>query len=91
MALSDPVIDGEMPLLMGLMESSSRRSTDMPLHAMNGNANREEEDESAQLKIRKNGGMMESIVNMANSILGAGKLTARPYEFLYLSHYRNHW
>jgi len=62
-----------MPPLLGLMHSS-RRSADIPLHhitqlSSNGLA-------SDAVDISKEpagtGGMVESVANMANSILGAG-------------------
>ncbi len=90
MTISDPARDVQMPLLVGLMESS-RRSTDIPLHVVNGNADTEEENEIAQLKTRKNGGMLESIANMANAILGAGMPFLRPRSNLHSYKYRNHW
>lgn len=66
---------GEMPRLLGLMESS-RRSTDIPLqHVSDAAGNRINDEEFANLATKTSGGaggMFESIANMANSILGAG-------------------
>lgn len=65
-----------MPPLLGLMHSS-RRSTDIPLHHVAGLASSGQVGEAMVSDILKapaagTGGLMESIANMANSILGAG-------------------
>lgn len=64
----------EMPLLVGLLHSASRRSTDIPLASMNSTAGAHSSQETLELikNTEGSGGMLESIVNMANSILGAG-------------------
>lgn len=77
--------DQRMPLLVGLFDSAaSRRSLDasLPLHATNGNGNTVEigEDmvnlDELAAKRTAGGGMLDSIANMANSILGAGIIGA---------------
>ena len=68
-----------MPLLVGLFESSaSRRSLDsMPMNGANGNSVIIGEDtvdlDEIAAKRTTGGGLFDSIANMANSILGAGK------------------
>ncbi|TDL24242.1 amino acid transporter [Rickenella mellea] len=74
--------DQRMPLLVGLMESSAaRRSVDIPL-AMNGhNGDPTDGDvdlENLAAKRTAGGGMIDSVANMANSILGAG-IIGLPY------------
>lgn len=69
--------DQSMPLLVGLMESASRRSIDgsLPLHQSNGNGfsdGGEVDLEELAAKRVAGGGMIDSVANMANSILGAG-------------------
>ena len=68
--------DQRMPLLVGLFDSSaSRRSMDasLPLHGSNGTFEDDTLDlEEIAAKRTAGGGMMDSIANMANSILGAG-------------------
>lgn len=61
-----------MPLLVGLLQSSSSRDASIPLH--NDGATQEEREELEALAAKKDagGGMLDSIANMANSILGAG-------------------
>ena len=79
--------DQRMPLLVGLFDSSaSRRSIDnpsLPLRGLDSNGNcvvigdhTIDLDELAA-KRTSGGGLMDSIANMANSILGAGKLHKR--------------
>lgn len=77
LATSDTSRSGEgseMPLLVGLLHSASRRSTDIPLAPMNGTLGAHHSQETLELikNTEGSGGMLESIVNMANSILGAG-------------------
>uniref|UniRef100_A0A0W0FGT3 Putative amino acid transporter n=1 Tax=Moniliophthora roreri TaxID=221103 RepID=A0A0W0FGT3_MONRR len=73
--------DNTMPLLVGLIDTSARRSLDssIPLQA-NGHApssgNLDLEELAA--KRTKGGGLLDSIANMANSILGAG-IIGLPY------------
>ncbi|KAG9004984.1 hypothetical protein FRB94_001953 [Tulasnella sp. JGI-2019a] len=69
-----------MPLLVGLMDSSSRRSMDLPMGVP-----MEDEDDAQQLDLEDlakkrtaGGGMLDSVANMANSILGAG-IIGLPY------------
>jgi solute carrier family 38 (sodium-coupled neutral amino acid transporter), member 11 len=80
-----------MPLLVGLFDSSaSRRSLDNPSLPLNGidldgnsvviGDHTFDLDELAA-KRTAGGGMMDSIANMANSILGAGKF---PKRFLFI-------
>lgn len=71
--------DQRMPLLVGLVESSAARrgSHDIPLisHAMlaNGTVSHGETDlEELAAKRTAGGSMLDSVANMANSILGAG-------------------
>ncbi|PPQ67311.1 hypothetical protein CVT25_005895 [Psilocybe cyanescens] len=68
-----------MPLLVGLFDSSaSRRSLDasLPLHGTNGNTVTIGDDtldlDEIAAKRTAGGGLVDSIANMANSILGAG-------------------
>lgn len=66
-----------MPLLVGLLDSSARRSLDVsiPLHQGNGNGTsygNEIDLETLAAKHSTGGGMVDSVANMANSILGAG-------------------
>ncbi|KAL0955916.1 hypothetical protein HGRIS_002107 [Hohenbuehelia grisea] len=66
--------DQSMPLLVGLVDASAgRRSLDgsIPLHTDNGYLEGETLDEIAA-KRQAGGGMIDSVANMANSILGAG-------------------
>lgn len=73
--------DQSMPLLVGLLESSTaRRSMDGTLQLNNrGELGAEPlDDENIDLeelaaKRTAGGGMLDSVANMANSILGAGK------------------
>lgn len=73
-----------MPLLVGLLDSATaRRSVDGTLQLEHrGELGGEPPDDSIDLeelaaKRTAGGGMLDSIANMANSILGAGK--ARPW------------
>ena len=68
-----------MPLLVGLMDSASaRRSTDgtLQLQYQNGTAADDLSEnidlEELAAKQTAGGGMLDSVANMANSILGAG-------------------
>ncbi|KAF9566763.1 AAAP amino acid permease [Agrocybe pediades] len=79
--------DQTMPLLVGLFDSSaSRRSLDasasLPMHGNNGNrvtigGDVHDLDEIAA-KRTAGGGLLDSVANMANSILGAG-IIGLPY------------
>lgn len=66
-----------MPLLVGLLHSSaSHRDGAIPLHNGNGASGYQEGDinlEELAAKQTAGGGMIDSIANMANSILGAGE------------------
>ncbi|PFH51484.1 hypothetical protein AMATHDRAFT_74848 [Amanita thiersii Skay4041] len=66
-----------MPLIVGLFDSSSVRQSleaPVPLHSTNGHAvnHRDSDFERTVPKPNVGGGMLDSIANMANSILGAG-------------------
>ncbi|KAK0504605.1 amino acid transporter [Armillaria luteobubalina] len=68
-------MDRRMPLLVGLLESSAQRNIDtaIPLHPSTGETDPEALDlEDIAAKANAGGGMVDSIANMANSILGAG-------------------
>lgn len=64
-----------MPAMVGLMHSS-RSSTDIPLASIDDEQGVDGTDgilpEVLKAYTRGTGGMLESIANMANSILGAG-------------------
>ena len=68
-----------MPLLVGLLDSATaRRSLDGTLQLENRGAFAETEDLDVDLeelahKSTAGGGMLDSVANMANSILGAGE------------------
>lgn len=66
-----------MPLLVGLLDSSQiQRSQDGSILLTHGGESRDELDEELEGIIAKGkhgGGMLDSIANMANSILGAGQ------------------
>ncbi|KAF8658240.1 hypothetical protein AX16_002017 [Volvariella volvacea WC 439] len=67
--------DQNMPLLVGLFDTSARRSLDgsFPMRSANGSANDDHIDlEELAAKRKSGGGMIDSVANMANSILGAG-------------------
>ncbi|TFY75065.1 hypothetical protein EWM64_g8947, partial [Hericium alpestre] len=75
--------DQSMPLLVGLLDSSAaRRSIDtaiIPLGQDNGPSGSEDVDlDALAAKPTAGGGMLNSIANMANSILGAG-IIGLPY------------
>lgn len=67
-----------MPLLIGLVDhSAARQSLDIPL-SMNGVGSAEDgyrDLEELAAKRTAGGNMVDSIANMANSILGAGKIS----------------
>jgi solute carrier family 38 (sodium-coupled neutral amino acid transporter), member 11 len=75
--------DQSMPLLVGLLDASARRSLDGSLSLRPGNGTEEHDIDLEQLaaKSSSGGGMIDSVANMANSILGAGKLTAHPHSW----------
>lgn len=64
-----------MPLLIGLLDSTHiQRSQDGSM-LLTGNGQSQEVDEDLEgivTKEQNGGGMLDSIANMANSILGAG-------------------
>ncbi|KAF8906531.1 amino acid transporter [Gymnopilus junonius] len=77
--------DQRMPLLVGLFESSAaRRNSDasLPLRTTNGNRVEIGDDivdlDELAAKRTAGGGMIDSVANMANSILGAG-IIGLPY------------
>jgi solute carrier family 38 (sodium-coupled neutral amino acid transporter), member 11 len=66
-----------MPLLVGLLDASAvRRSLDIPMGADNAPECSDVDVEELVAKQGAGGGMLSSMANMANSILGAG---AYPY------------
>lgn len=67
-----PSRNQSMPLLVGLLDSSHSRGSDYPLRSSH-DLNEEHYDlEELAAKRLAGGGMIDSIANMANSILGAG-------------------
>ncbi|KZT08313.1 amino acid transporter [Laetiporus sulphureus 93-53] len=77
--------DQSTPLLVGLLDSASaRRSSDGALQLQRRDGSAEEEDEedvdleALAAKRLEGGGMLDSVANMANSILGAG-IIGLPY------------
>ena len=93
--------DQRMPLLVGLFDSSaSRRSLDnpsLPLRGVDSDGNcvvigdhTFDLDELAA-KRTSGGGLMDSIANMANSILGAGKLPKRSTFIAWFISSRYNW
>jgi len=74
-----------MPLLVGLLDAAAiRRSSDgsISMTHTNGEGNADEGDvdlEAIAAKRTAGGGLLDSVANMANSILGAGRLTALLY------------
>ncbi|KZP34694.1 amino acid transporter [Athelia psychrophila] len=70
--------DQRMPLLVGLLESSARRSLDNALPLQSTNEICDAELEEIAAKRSSGGGILDSTANMANSILGAG-IIGLPY------------
>jgi len=70
-----------MPLLVGLLDSTHiQRSQDGSILLTHGGESRDEVGEELEGIIAKGkhgGGMLDSIANMANSILGAGECAFR--------------
>jgi sodium-coupled neutral amino acid transporter 11 len=68
-----------MPLLVGLLDASEvRRSLDIPM-SVDGVPEYSDVDlDELAAKQSAGGGMLNSIANMANSILGAGTYPASP-------------
>ena len=64
--------DGSMPLLVGLMDSSYARTDRSIPMTSNGDAGEHQDLEELAAKRTAGGGLIDSIANMANSILGAG-------------------
>jgi len=71
-----------MPLLVGLLDSTRiQRSQDGAIPLTDGDQSMEgidEELEGIVARGKHGGGMLDSIANMANSILGAGQCTLDP-------------
>ncbi|KAF8735880.1 hypothetical protein AX14_001329 [Amanita brunnescens Koide BX004] len=68
-----------MPLLVGLLDSSAaRQSLDRPLPLSSPGSHDSVDLESILAKTTAGGGLLDSIANMANSILGAG-IIGLPY------------
>lgn len=71
--------DQTVPLLVGLLDSASaRRSVDGTLQLQHQGGDGDEDIDEVDLealaaKRHAGGGMLDSVANMANSILGAGK------------------
>jgi hypothetical protein len=80
--------DQRMPLLVGLLDSAHiRRSQDGSILLTNNGQSREEINEELEGIVAKQnhgGGMLDSIANMANSILGAGQCPFKPPLFIHL-------
>jgi sodium-coupled neutral amino acid transporter 11 len=78
-----------MPLLLGLLDASNaRRSIDTPLPIVaNGHMSSEETIDLEELASKRTGGggMIDSVANMANSILGAGISTLRCFIILWFT------
>jgi len=70
-----------MPLLVGLLDSTQiQRSQDGSILLTHSGESGEEVGEELDgiiAKAKRGGGMLDSIANMANSILGAGEYTLR--------------
>lgn len=76
--------DQSMPLLVGLADSSAiQRSLDDSIPLSDGYGNGELDLDELAAKQHSGGGMMNSIANMSNSILGAGELLWRSILRLY--------
>ena len=72
--------DQRMPLLVGLLDSTHiQRGQDGSIPMTNNGQSQEvdEELEGIVAKGENGGGMLDSIANMANSILGAGQCTSK--------------
>lgn len=80
--------DQRMPLLVGLLDSTHiRRSQDGGIPLTHGGQSREGVDEELEgivARGKHGGGMLDSIANMANSILGAGQCTLNPPQSICL-------
>ena len=87
-----------MPLLVGLLDAATaRRSQDGTLQLENRGmfAEHDEEVDLEELAAKRTagGGLLDSIANMANSILGAGKVTIMLvlHDNSHPLMSRNHW
>jgi solute carrier family 38 (sodium-coupled neutral amino acid transporter), member 11 len=70
---SDPDREQSMPLLVGLLDASAvRRSLDIPMGVDYAPEYSDVDLEELVAKQGAGGGMLSSVANMANSILGAG-------------------
>jgi solute carrier family 38 (sodium-coupled neutral amino acid transporter), member 11 len=68
-----------MPLLVGLLDASAvRRSSDIPLGVDGVSAYSDIDLDEFAAQQSAGGGMLNSIANMANSILGAGAYSPVP-------------
>ena len=82
-----------MPLLVGLMDAATvRRSLDssLPLDGL-GDSDDIVNIEDLAAKRIAGGGMIDSVANMANSILGAGNVARLFDQSVVLTASRNHW
>jgi sodium-coupled neutral amino acid transporter 11 len=71
-----------MPLLVGLLDASAvRRSLDIPMGVDCAPEYSDVDLEELVAKQKAGGGMLNSIANMANSILGAGAYRLPPGPF----------
>jgi len=75
--------DQSIPLLVGLLDSSAvRRSLDIPLGVDDDAPEYADVDlDELAAKQASGGGMLNSITNMANSILGAGAYSASLFQW----------
>jgi len=87
-----------MPLLVGLMDASAARRTPdtiIPMYetdsAGNGEGLRNVDLDNLAEKQWSGGGLLNSVANMANSILGAGKLLVVYRPKLLTMNDRNYW
>lgn len=66
--------DQRMPLLVGLLQSATIRDSAIPLGDLNGDDDGADVDlEELASKRTAGGNLLDSVANMANSILGAGE------------------
>jgi hypothetical protein len=77
--------DQSIPLLVGLLDSSAvRRSLDIPLGGDDASEYLDIDLDELAAKQASGGGMLNSIANMANSILGAGACSSSLFQWHYL-------
>lgn len=83
--------DQSMPLLVGLLDT--RRSVDasLPLQTRNGSATEHVDLEELAQKRTAGGGLIDSVANMANSILGAGACSSGMAVLLLMRLFRHYW